>query len=373
MGRIALPRRGVRLAARPFLIGSAVVLPVAVLCLVAAAAGSTPRTAVAACKPRWKSASLPADQLNAIEALSSSDVWVVGSAGRRSFVARWNGDGWKVVPSPSPGRTFNVLYGVSGRSRDDVWAVGDVSSAGYTEHHALVEHWNGSRWTLVKSPDLDALASVDMLSRRDGWAAGFPSYSPLVIERWDGSAWRLSHPAKVAGYAELGSVAAVRREDVWAVGAQVNSPPFVSRPLIEHWNGGSWRVLASRGGGELLAVTALSPNDVWAVGDTAKDAGDRSLTRAQFWDGASWKVVPTPSPDRSLNQLAGVSAMSSMDVWAVGSYGLFDHRLVEHWDGQRWQIVRPPNVIGRLSAVAAISRNDVWMAGSGGYLVHYGC
>jgi hypothetical protein len=45
---------------------------------------------------------------------------------------------------------------VSARAVDDVWAVGDAiqsQSDGVSLSRALIEHWNGSTWSVVSSPN----------------------------------------------------------------------------------------------------------------------------------------------------------------------------------------------------------------------------
>src|SRR5205807_2248294 len=53
--------------------------------------------------------------------------------------------------SPNPGATTNLLYGVSARASNDVWAVGNTDAAGGGSM-TLAEHWDGSAWTVVPTP-----------------------------------------------------------------------------------------------------------------------------------------------------------------------------------------------------------------------------
>src|SRR5262252_9918518 len=55
--------------------------------------------------------------------------------------------GWVVRPSPSKGSA--TLHAVAATSGTDVWAVGSYNSAG--AYKTLIEHWNGTRWTIVPS------------------------------------------------------------------------------------------------------------------------------------------------------------------------------------------------------------------------------
>ena len=61
-------------------------------------------------------------------AVSSSDVWAVGSQGSRTLTEHWDGTRWSVVTSPNPLPTTkgnNFLTSVTTVSSGDVWAVGD--------------------------------------------------------------------------------------------------------------------------------------------------------------------------------------------------------------------------------------------------------
>ncbi|HVB21693.1 MAG TPA: hypothetical protein VNG51_07095 [Ktedonobacteraceae bacterium] len=83
---------------------------------------------------------------------------------------------WKVVNSPSPGSNFNMLNGVAALSGRDVWAVGNYYKANKPQP-TLIEHWNGTKWSVVKSPNPGAgyniLNGVTAISATDIWAVGY--------------------------------------------------------------------------------------------------------------------------------------------------------------------------------------------------------
>jgi hypothetical protein len=54
------------------------------------------------------------------------------------------------VPPPSPGSTGNVFDGVAMVSACDAWAVGFASGGGSDQ--TLIEHWDGSAWSVVPAP-----------------------------------------------------------------------------------------------------------------------------------------------------------------------------------------------------------------------------
>lgn len=73
--------------------------------------------------------------LSAVTAVSATDVWAVGSfldgRGHQALIEHWNGNRWSRVRSPATG-TGTVLHAVTAASADDVWAVGRLSQL---RHH----------------------------------------------------------------------------------------------------------------------------------------------------------------------------------------------------------------------------------------------
>jgi len=135
----------------------------------------------------------------------------------------------------------------------------------------------------------------------------------------------------------------------------------------------TWNIVASPNAGsrynDLVGVAASTSADVWAVGTSANQTGPyRSL--AEHWDGASWKIVATPNVGASHNFLNGVAAVATNDAWAVGQSLATQYlTLTEHWDGTAWSVVSSPNVGSGgnvLNAVAAVSPTSVWAVGQNG-------
>jgi hypothetical protein len=235
-------------------------------------------------------------------------------------------DSWLIVASPNGPRQVNELHGVSALAENDVWAVGVSYNIERTLGSTLIEHWNGSRWSVVPSPN--------------------PSSSVNMIN----------------------AVAAVSANDVWAVGT---APTPTDTVLILHWNGTTWSVVPNPTNGipltNLAALTVISANDIWAVGSGV--IGDESATATLHWNGTRWSVIPSPNVGPGVdNSLTGVAAVSSNDVWAVGTQqptNLSDpSALILHWNGSAWTIV--PNVSpegSHLQAASAVASNDVWATG----------
>src|SRR5438105_1213910 len=57
---------------------------------------------------------------------------------------------WSVVTSPNVGGSCPSLGAVAAVSKSDVWAVGlHYSNNGSFPSRTLIEHWNGTNWSLV--------------------------------------------------------------------------------------------------------------------------------------------------------------------------------------------------------------------------------
>jgi hypothetical protein len=219
-----------------------------------------------------------------VDALASDDVWAVGVHGfLRTLVEHWDGSSWTVMPSPNPD-DLEELTGVSGTAATDVWAVGWHSKGqGNVDHHPLIEHWNGSRWSLVKSyrPGRQIqLTDVVSLSSTNAWAVGFTGfegYGETFVERWNGSSWQLVH-GPPQSY-ELNAVAAGSSDDIWMVGVQSSG-----QTLTEHWDGTSLEVVPSYGWGDdhLEAVDVLASGEAWAAGWYWSDVGRRFTETLHF-------------------------------------------------------------------------------------------
>jgi hypothetical protein len=317
---------------------------------------------------RWKVQPSPnvgslANAFGAVAAFSRADAWAVGTSQSQSgtdfdtLAEHWNGATWSVVPTPDGG-ILNRLNGVAQLAPDDVWAVGEFYNLGTQSYQTLAEHWDGASWTIVPSPNVgtryDALRSVVALSPSDIWAVGATQTSGSTIrnltltEHWNGTAWTVvpspNRPQETSAW--LLGVSAVSTNDVWAVGFDHTGA------LAEHWNGTSWSIVntpnPASSFGELQSVDVLGSSDVWAVGDS-RVTGQQSRTLTEHWDGTSWSIVPSPSNGALNNFLAGVTALSPTDVWAVGTYvkqlqlGSANRTLTAHWDGITWTIVGSPS------------------------------
>ena len=161
---------------------------------------------------------------SAVSADSANDIWAVGG----ETILHFNGTTWSQLASP-----VMQANSVTALSPSNVWAVGSVTVfANHRQHHKpAIEHWDGTSWSIVSSPNPNPVPTKDTFLR---------------------------------------GVAAISANDIWAVGAGNFSTTSGTATLIEHWDGTSWTIISSPDPGTatnaLYAVTALSDGTVVAVG-----------------------------------------------------------------------------------------------------------
>lgn len=284
-----------------------------------------------------------------------------------------------------------TLTDVAASSPSNAWAVGYYPPVPtvqtLTDDQTLIEHWNGSTWCKVASPDPggaareNQLLAVAVTSPSNAWAVGYyinASYvSKTLVEHWNGHSWRQvasPDPAAPGMGNQLNDVAATSATDAWAVGTYVNTS-HVGRSLLLHWNGSRWRVAPSPDRStntELLGVVVRSATNVWVTGDY-----DTSTFFAQtlisHWNGRAWTPMPTPNPagKSNANYLQNLAVPSSSAALAVGHYFNSTSALTfsARGDGTHWRTVATPNPAGTSNAdnllddVAATSAANAWTVG----------
>ena len=281
---------------------------------------------------------------------------------------------------PTVGR---VLSGVAATSSGNAWAAGLQYDG--TVDQTLAEHWNGTAWKVVSTPDPGgstnpaSLSGVAATSAANAWAAGGycnGTAEVTLVERWNGSTWKQAASPSPGVASQLTAVAATSATSAWAVGDYETKS--TTKTLTEQWNGTAWKQVPSpspdasvKGGALLYGVAATSAKNAWAVGNYYDPTSQKTLTLILHWNGTAWKQVPSPSPGSvGLDFLSGVAATSTASAWAVGEYynGSAYQTLVLRWNGTAWKQVPSPNPGGSsegnsLSAVAATSANNAWADG----------
>lgn len=327
----------------------------------------------------WTAAAVPSpgtdsSTLTAVDVASSTDAWAVGWDASLAepdrhlpLALHWDGSAWTETPMPATEGLSTELTGVATVAPDQVWAVGATRNPVTLRDRFVVYRWDGSTWAIVRrGPESGArstLYAISAAAADDIWAVGFINDRTLTLH-WDGARWaRVASPNPGRRFNGLYGVTAIDAGRAWAIGDRRDQVD--DSPLILRWNGTEWRaakVPVFRNLAGLRDISAVSRTDIWAVGFT----GVKTLVL--HFDGSGWRKVNSPNPASSGNDLDGVVAIASDDVWAVGERVDDEdpaRNLVVHFDGTTWLTVGSPDpgVPSRLYDVAAAGPTDLWAVG----------
>lgn len=226
--------------------------------------------------------------LAGITAVSLTDIWAVGgqSTGpntpNRALILHWDGTSWSRVPVLEPNPPYGVVWSMVALAPNSIWAVGGYRNSPFpTLNDTLTLHYDGTSWNRVPSPSESPgshdnyLFSVSAISKDDIWAVG-SSYLPKppitypLIEHWNGSEWTIvSTPLRYAAGALTEAVTTAPSGEVWVVGANRSA-------LIAYWNGKEWNdVSPNNGDGFFYDVATVDSNTILAVGELTARVNER--------------------------------------------------------------------------------------------------
>ncbi len=306
---------------------------------------------------RSSNASNSHNVLNAIT-YTKTRAWAVGDyfngTADRTLTETLHNGSWSVVSSPNASSKHNEFDSVSGTSYNDVWAVGRYAPISGQER-TLVEHWNGTQWSIVMSPNVgnfhNELDGVVARSANDVWAVGHYDTNSnasdhALIEHWNGRTWQIEPtPTFLGTFSDLNSVTAAKSGGpVWAVGSEFVLNRTIT--LILQYVGGIWRIQSSPNRGPysnvLLGITATTANNAWAVGNDIHNGS--SFAVIEHWDSRDWDLQEVPRRLTHHYVLSAVATDSAGRAYAVGNYfaGHADVSVILQWTGERWVLASSP-------------------------------
>jgi hypothetical protein len=274
--------------------------------------------------------------LSSVYCTSGSSCWAVGEREpspdtvKLNQMLHWNGRTWYGVAAPSPGGSktgaYSILYGVRCLSSKDCWAAGEYQRSPGAAIQTQVLHWNGKRWSVVRTPN--------------------PGGTGANAEN------------------ELFDVTCVTSRNCWSVG-DFGTQSGIHQKLLNlvlHWNGTRWsRVFLNNPGGtsanhlnSLFSVRCGSASNCVATGQlgTTTAAGDQTNDEAMRWNGRHWYQTPTPNPGGTgyghFSEIDGLACVGGADCWGAGNFGVESPTLTSqnemlHWNGKKWAKVTVPN------------------------------
>jgi hypothetical protein len=217
----------------------------------------------------------------------------------------------------------------------------------------------GEHWVSVKSPDPGDLVGIDCTSRSSCLTVGYINNgAAAVAERWNGKAWKSVTPALPSGASSalLNAVACPRATDCIAVGGYAVGADYL--PLVEKWNGKSWKRIDAASVGassSLTAVSCPSTSNCWAVGSAYDSSTEKDTPLAEHWTGTKFTTVTMVAKAQD-DQINGISCRGGSCI-AVG--GDSKGALIERSTGKSFSVLSggrtPKGTVGDLWAVACPS------------------
>jgi hypothetical protein len=229
---------------------------------------------------------------NGILALASDNVYAVGytpelNGADLTLIEHWNGKAWKVMPSPSIKNHTNILFGISGSSPTDIWTVGARIAPNFPIE-TLTLHYDGTAWKIVPSPNVlttgdlnqNVMMSVQAVAPNDVTAVGYVLDENnlrelTMIQHWNGSKWAIvpspNQSTAAGSFNTLHGVTALSATDMYATGFFVDTASGgQQRTFVVHSDGSTWSAVPTQGSGlaqQLNGIFALpGTQDVWTVG-----------------------------------------------------------------------------------------------------------
>jgi hypothetical protein len=261
---------------------------------------------------------------------------------------------------------FDFLNGVSCVSAADCTAVGEYYRTAAGPQPTLIERWNGTAWRVEPSPSTGRFSTLDSVSCPS--AASCTAVGSLILG-WNGVAWTVELRSS-----PFTSVSCAAPSWCMAVGVTGGGTPESG-----YFDGTTWTVqpmpLPPHPAQDitLAGVSCAGPGFCMAVGDYSYGVGAmpspaaRDQTLAERWNGSSWQVTGTVDV-ASWDQLSAVSCTSPRACTAVGSSGSGQFALAERWDGSAWTIQHVPDVnpagYTQLTAVSCSSDTACMALGS---------
>jgi hypothetical protein len=302
-----------------------------------------------------------------LASLAFTLVMAMGNSANSAPVA----NGWSYMhPVVPPGAESSELSAVDCRDEACV-AVGRWFESGSPA--GLAEVWTPGGWRLteVEVPRGAIAWELSGVSCWSDWscvAVGdwSRSHHPArpLIERWDGGTWRIARVPLVQGRTILKDVDCVDASTCVAVGGS-GGQPFSEILGASGWRGVDPVPPADSHGGLLLRISCPSAGECISVGNRLTH--ERLMApMAELWRDGVWRELKTKDPDGVASGLDGVACATTQKCLAVGSFDSSFHgcpppnacarTLAELWDGDSWRILSTPNPRGALeSALVAVS------------------
>jgi hypothetical protein len=218
--------------------------------------------------------------------------------------------------------------------------------------------------------------AITVVSAHDIWITGAwitnQDVPTALVEHWDGQKWTLvldqSHVLGNGTQAQASVLwtTTATGGQVLAGGAQIGSDN-VSRAYLERWDGQKWQQVDVNSLGQnasaIVSLSAVSADNIWAIVQNTI-SGQGTATAFAHWDGKTWKQVSAPAwlvGQKTYTQ--HILALSSTNVWAMNNYS---PSVLAHWNGTSWSQVKLPASSLNLDTFSidfTVSAGATWVVG----------
>jgi hypothetical protein len=380
------PERIAPTRSRPVATRSRRRLPMLAAVAIATALSPLTMDAVASATTSWTIVKTPNTtmtqaQLNAVACISATSCIGAGQYTDSNdlpavYLATFDGTSWAGKPGPTSAEWDepSALSGISCPSATFCSAVGYyVDFKGV--QHTLAESWHGTNWSVNNSPAVSGsspeLSSVSCVFSGDCMAVGTMTSSSNVavplVEHWNGSAWSVLPAPRPTSLGSFLKGVSCTASNFCAAAGYYMSSATTKDPLVELWGGSKWQIVPAPTPGTaqegwLDGVACTSATACTAVGSYTTSTATGGLTLALAYHGSNfWTVVKSPNPTTEGAGLLGVSCRSGICL-AVGTNKTAPGSvatLAEEWTGSSWAIRSTPALSGfpgdSLNAVSCIS------------------
>ncbi len=277
-----------------------------------------------------------------------------GGAFAGPLAMTWNGSGWSDAHALGLSGT-GTFTDVSCPTATFCMAVGLVSAPGV--YVGAAEIWNGTTWSTSALPASEEADKVScptpIFCAVGGFTGGADSSAVWRSGVW--SAVPLPLPAASSGYT-LGDLSCAAASFCLTMTAGNTAPV-----LIDRWDGTAWNPVSipADAGWDWVGGLSCPAVDRCAASVSNTGAGNVTTTTVAWWDGTAWNPV-SMSGTPSGGAIEAESCAARTDCLAVGD-------IVQHWDGTAWTQVpdTPRAVDGSVTnAVACLAVSSCVVGGA---------
>ncbi len=318
---------------------------------------------------------LATEDLHAVHANRSDNVWVVGDKG---VVIHYDGVEWQLVNTG-----YNYYY-------SDVYIIDD-NDIWLSSLDGFAVHFDGTNWDRYKKFDGFELYTIEFLNSTNGWTLGKSSrifhytnsyvdegyfYSRIfdsgsTTSTWDAISWveDLPNDTKITistrtGNTPIPDLSWSDWGDELANGDDIDAPDgryFQYRATLSSSSDNLSTPQLDKveimynliTGQNLNGLDFVDENNVWVVG--------RNGTII-YYDGNEWNLIENKPVT---NELHDVFVYDSTHIWAVGASGK-----ILFYDGVKWDEQADVGSV-TLYGVHGVAINNIWTVGASGKIYHY--